>query len=69
LFERRWREIESLYQYSPLKKVPLLIELRRHSRENGNPEQKNKPWIPAFAGMTSQDGRFIPWFFKTINCY
>ena len=25
---------------------------KRHSRENGNPENQQKSWIPAFAGMT-----------------
>jgi len=25
---------------------------KSHSRENGNPENPEKHWIPAFAGMT-----------------
>jgi len=33
---------------------------KRHSRENGNPENSKKHWIPAFARMTIKIFKKLP---------
>jgi len=47
--------------------------IQSHSRENGNPENPKKHWIPAFAGMTIKIFKKLPELieklpFKLITC-